>query len=344
MLADHGKMARGFPDVRANTVPSFSLGDYEWVLAFEADELYRIVDLMRHLRGSEARMHVREEVPFYTGRRKPRRRAGRGAGVTGRAVRPAGRTRRTQHHGPPPRGRPVAYAVPVTSPAARAAPGSPAGPAPAPRAARSTPGAPGSSRQQIRLDVLVHAGVVAARDAVGARPRSRSPARSRAAAAAAPARPAYGVAASRSAASSSTGGSAPGSVRHVERAAAAARASRRTAGSSRRCPRSRTARSRASSRVVPVPGPPVVRPGRVVALHGGVDGVAVLLGLGAAGARRGLGDQRLGVAVQIRRERRARASASRRRCTRPAGTPPGAGRRRPCRPPARRRSLCARLS
>ena len=70
MLADHGKMARGYPDVRANTVASFSLGDYEWILAFEADELYRIVDLMRHLRASEARMHVREEVPFYTGRRK----------------------------------------------------------------------------------------------------------------------------------------------------------------------------------------------------------------------------------------------------------------------------------
>jgi peroxiredoxin len=71
MLADHGKMARGYPDVRANTVPSFSLGDYEWILAFEADDLDRIVDLMRHLRGSEARMHVREEVPFFTGRRKP---------------------------------------------------------------------------------------------------------------------------------------------------------------------------------------------------------------------------------------------------------------------------------
>jgi chlorite dismutase len=25
---------------------------------------------MRHLRASEARMHVREEVPFFTGRRK----------------------------------------------------------------------------------------------------------------------------------------------------------------------------------------------------------------------------------------------------------------------------------
>jgi hydrogen peroxide-dependent heme synthase len=69
MLAEHGKMARDYPDVRANTVASFALGDYEWILAFEADELHRIVDLMRHLRGSTARRHVREEVPFYTGTR-----------------------------------------------------------------------------------------------------------------------------------------------------------------------------------------------------------------------------------------------------------------------------------
>jgi chlorite dismutase len=71
MLASHGRMARDFPDVRANTVASFALGDYEWILAFEADELHRIVDLMRHLRGSTARRHVREEVPFFTGARKP---------------------------------------------------------------------------------------------------------------------------------------------------------------------------------------------------------------------------------------------------------------------------------
>ena len=71
MLAEHGQMARGYPDVRANTVSSFALSDYEWVLAFEADQLHRIVDLMRHLRGARARLHVREEVPFYTGRRKP---------------------------------------------------------------------------------------------------------------------------------------------------------------------------------------------------------------------------------------------------------------------------------
>ncbi|GGN00038.1 chlorite dismutase [Actinoplanes campanulatus] len=70
MLAEHGRQARGYPDVRANTVASFALGDYEWMLAFEADELHRILDLMRELRASRARRHVREEVPFYTGRRR----------------------------------------------------------------------------------------------------------------------------------------------------------------------------------------------------------------------------------------------------------------------------------
>ena len=70
LLAEHGRMAREYPDVRANTVPSFALNDYEWILAFEADKLDRIVDLMRHLRGSETRRHVRLEVPFYTGTRR----------------------------------------------------------------------------------------------------------------------------------------------------------------------------------------------------------------------------------------------------------------------------------
>ncbi|HEX2186672.1 MAG TPA: hydrogen peroxide-dependent heme synthase [Chloroflexota bacterium] len=71
MLAEHGRMAREYPDVRANTVACFSLNDYEWMLAFEADELHRIVDLMRTLRGAQARRHTRVEIPFYTGARKP---------------------------------------------------------------------------------------------------------------------------------------------------------------------------------------------------------------------------------------------------------------------------------
>ena len=69
MLVEHGQAASDYPDVRANTLAAFALGDYEWILAFEADELVRIVDLMRELRATSARRHVREELPFYTGPR-----------------------------------------------------------------------------------------------------------------------------------------------------------------------------------------------------------------------------------------------------------------------------------
>ena len=69
MLIEHGQAAKDYPDVRANTLAAFALGDYEWILAFEADVLHRIVDLMRELRNTGARRHVREEIPFYTGPR-----------------------------------------------------------------------------------------------------------------------------------------------------------------------------------------------------------------------------------------------------------------------------------
>lgn len=69
MLRDHGLLGRDFPQVISNTVSSFALGDWEWILGLEAPELVDLVDLMRHLRATEARHHVREEIPFYTGRR-----------------------------------------------------------------------------------------------------------------------------------------------------------------------------------------------------------------------------------------------------------------------------------
>ncbi|MHA2789124.1 hydrogen peroxide-dependent heme synthase [Corynebacterium sp. S7] len=69
ILAEHGQAARDYPDVRANTVPAFALGDYEWMLAFEAPSLDRIVDLMYKMRYTEARLYVREEIPFFSGRR-----------------------------------------------------------------------------------------------------------------------------------------------------------------------------------------------------------------------------------------------------------------------------------
>lgn len=69
ILSEHGQAARDFADVRANTVEAFTLGDYEWMLAFEAPTLERIEALMKTMRYTEARLHVREEVPFQTGRR-----------------------------------------------------------------------------------------------------------------------------------------------------------------------------------------------------------------------------------------------------------------------------------
>lgn len=69
MLAEHGRKGAAFRGVVANTVASFSLGDYEWLLPLESDELTELVDLMRDLRETDARRHVREEVPFFTGRR-----------------------------------------------------------------------------------------------------------------------------------------------------------------------------------------------------------------------------------------------------------------------------------
>jgi peroxiredoxin len=70
MLREHGVFGREFPDVLANTTSAFGLNDWEWILAFEADELGRIVDCIRRLRDARARRFTKVEVPFVTGIRK----------------------------------------------------------------------------------------------------------------------------------------------------------------------------------------------------------------------------------------------------------------------------------
>jgi chlorite dismutase len=68
LLGEHGRAGAAFTSVQTNTVASFALGDYEWILALEADDPVELVDLMRALRSTGARRHVREEIPFFTGR------------------------------------------------------------------------------------------------------------------------------------------------------------------------------------------------------------------------------------------------------------------------------------
>lgn len=70
LLGEHGEAGREFPDVLANTTSAFGLGDYEWILCFEADSPVRIVELIRRLRATEARRYTKVEIPFISGIRK----------------------------------------------------------------------------------------------------------------------------------------------------------------------------------------------------------------------------------------------------------------------------------
>lgn len=73
MLREHGMKGRQFPEVLTNNVQGFGIGDYEWILAFEADEYQMFVDLLRHLRNTQARLYMKEDTPFIIGTRKPLR-------------------------------------------------------------------------------------------------------------------------------------------------------------------------------------------------------------------------------------------------------------------------------
>ena len=70
LLREHGEFGREYPDVLANTTSAFGINDWEWILAFESNELSRIVDCIRRLRDARARAYTQEEEPFVTGIRK----------------------------------------------------------------------------------------------------------------------------------------------------------------------------------------------------------------------------------------------------------------------------------
>ena len=70
MMAQHGRNGYSkYPDVKGSTLATFGLSDYEWILGFEADTLDRLEGVIHHQRYTDARLHVRVDTPFYTGRR-----------------------------------------------------------------------------------------------------------------------------------------------------------------------------------------------------------------------------------------------------------------------------------
>ncbi len=81
LLREHGGAGREFPEVLANTTSAFGLGDWEWILAFEAERADSLVDCIRRLRETKARLYTKVEVPFVTGDPQVGRRRARRPGV-----------------------------------------------------------------------------------------------------------------------------------------------------------------------------------------------------------------------------------------------------------------------
>jgi chlorite dismutase len=70
LLRDHGLAGHEFvPGILTIGVHAFGLGDYEWLLSFETDNLGLLVDCVRRLRDCKARLYMQHEWPFIVGRR-----------------------------------------------------------------------------------------------------------------------------------------------------------------------------------------------------------------------------------------------------------------------------------
>jgi len=70
VIRDHGRVGHEFvPAILTNGVHAFGLGDFEWLLSFESNDLSILVDCVRKLRECKARLYTKSEWPFILGRR-----------------------------------------------------------------------------------------------------------------------------------------------------------------------------------------------------------------------------------------------------------------------------------
>lgn len=69
-IKDHGLVGHEFVSgILTNGVHAFGLGDFEWLLSFETNDLGLLVDCVRKLRECKARLYTQHEWPFIVGRR-----------------------------------------------------------------------------------------------------------------------------------------------------------------------------------------------------------------------------------------------------------------------------------
>ena len=66
IMQEHIRVGREYPDIDLNTSYSFGLDDQEFVVAFEADDPARFLDLVQRLRGTEASAYTQRDTPTFT--------------------------------------------------------------------------------------------------------------------------------------------------------------------------------------------------------------------------------------------------------------------------------------
>ena len=65
-MQEHIRVGKEYPDIDLNTSYSFGLDDQEFVVAFEADDPARFLDLVQRLRTTEASAYTKRDTPTFT--------------------------------------------------------------------------------------------------------------------------------------------------------------------------------------------------------------------------------------------------------------------------------------
>jgi len=64
MMDEHIKVGRKYPDIRLNTTYSFGIGDQDFMLAFETEDLSSFQDLIMELRETQVSRYILKDLPM----------------------------------------------------------------------------------------------------------------------------------------------------------------------------------------------------------------------------------------------------------------------------------------
>jgi chlorite dismutase len=67
MMNQHIKLGKQFPEIKQLLLYCFGLQDHEFVVSYETEDLTKFSDLVRDLRGTEARLFTLLDTPLLTG-------------------------------------------------------------------------------------------------------------------------------------------------------------------------------------------------------------------------------------------------------------------------------------